>query len=162
MSAPPPTNRIYGASMGWKLFALGLCGFSAFFLCGSLYELHIGASSPSVVAAGFAFFVAGMAFAVYTFRVSIRFTGDAIEHRTLMGIRRLPLAEIRGLKEFVSRDEKGSTRYLRLVPDDDRIPAMDFAKNYSFDDSFHQWFYGLRDLDAEEKQTHKGSNFGLV
>ncbi|HEU5456996.1 MAG TPA: hypothetical protein VFU68_00120 [Terracidiphilus sp.] len=163
MTALPPVNRVYGASLRWRLFALAFCGFGSFVFLGSLYELFKGASRPSILAAGFAFTLVGICLVIYCFQAAIQFTTDAIEHRTLFRTKRLPLTSIRGRKEYVVHGEGGGgTRYLRLVPDDDRLPVMDFSKSYAFDQAFFQWFYGLRDLDAEEKQPHKDSGFGLA
>ena len=61
------------------------------------------------------------------------------------------------------RDEDGSTVFLKLEPNDDRLPTLEFQKNYyNFDDRFFRWFNELPDLDVEDKKKHMTSNFGLV
>jgi len=100
---------------------------------------------------------------VNALRATVIFTADAIELRSILGYSRLPLNEIRGRREFVERgNEEGGTRYLVLVPNDDRLPTIQFMKGYTFDEAFFRWFYDLPDLDAEDKKVHKDANFGLV
>jgi hypothetical protein len=80
-----------------------------------------------------------------------------------VGVRRLPLSAIRGRREYVVRTYRGgSTRYLKLESDDDRFPALDFSRNYEFDDAFYKWFYSLPDLDAKDREVHEDKNFGLI
>jgi hypothetical protein len=56
----------------------------------------------------------------------------------------------------------GNTRYLKLIPGDDRLPTLEFSKNYTIDDTFYKWFYEPPDLDERDKREAKDSKFGLV
>jgi hypothetical protein len=52
---------------------------------------------------------------------------------------------------------------LKLEPNDDRIPTLEFEETYyTLDDHFFAWFNALPDLDALDKTTPEKSNFGLV
>jgi hypothetical protein len=118
--------------------------------------------------------IVGVFLAWSAFRATVTLSADAIELRTLFERKRLPLNAIRGRREYVVRggtvDVGGSTRYLKLEPNDDRLPTMDIVKYFNFDDRFYQWFKALPDLDALDKQRrealekdpHNNSNFGLV
>lgn len=109
------------------------------------------------------FLIVGIGLTIYFFKTSVIFTTDAIELHMVFAQHRLPLNAIRGRREYVVSDnEGGSSRYLKLVPNDDRLPTLDFMKGYTFDDAFYRWFYELPDLDAEDKKVHKDANFGLV
>lgn len=71
---------------------------------------------------------------------------------------------------LISRDRAGSggedfpsVWYLKLEPNDDRFPVLDFEESYyRLDDYFCEWFNALPDLDALDKVRPKDSNFGLV
>ncbi|MGO9129879.1 MAG: hypothetical protein ACLQIS_09130 [Bryobacteraceae bacterium] len=116
-----------------------------------LWELGIA----SIVVMGCGFWVA------HAFEARVALFDDAIEVRGLFGKKRLRFDEIRGRREYVVRgDEGGSTRYLKLEPNDDRLPTLRFAREHNFDSVFYAWFRRLPDLDAMEKA--KSSNFGLL
>jgi hypothetical protein len=90
------------------------------------------------------------------------FSPTAVERRSILGNRSGSLSAIVGRREYVLRDEHGSTRYLRLEFGDGSS-TLDFGKGlYVFDDAFWRWFNDLPDLDARDKEVHKDSNFGLV
>jgi len=112
------------------------------------------------------FLIVGIGLTINFFKATVTFTSDAIELNTIFARKKLPFSGIRGRREYVVRggevDAGGSTRYLKLVPNDDRLPTLDFMKNYTFDDAFYSWFNALPDLDAEDKKVHKDANFGLV
>jgi len=106
------------------------------------------------------------------FRATVTLSEDEIELRTPFGRKKLPLHAIRGRREYVVRGgiHGGSTRYLKLETNDDRLPTMDIMKAFSFDGRFYQWFNELPDLDAQDRQRREAlkkdprnnSNFGLV
>lgn len=74
----------------------------------------------------------------------------------------MQISEIRGRREYSTGDaEGGSTRYVKLVPRNNDLPALDFEKGYAFDEAFWRWYNGLSDLDADPK-SGSSSNFGLV
>jgi hypothetical protein len=112
-----------------------------------------------------AFTLVGILWTIGAFKSTVTLSNDAIEVRGIWGCKRLPLNGIRGRREYVVRGggvEEGSTRYLKLVPDDDRLSPLEFEKYFTFDDAFYQWFNKLPDLDAMDKMKHKDSGFGLV
>ena len=106
------------------------------------------------------------------FRATVTLSEDEIELHTPFGRNNLPLHAIRGRREYVVRGgvHGGSTRYLKLETNDDRLPKMDIMKAFNFDGHFYQWFNALPDLDALdrlrqealEKDQHHNSNFGPV
>jgi hypothetical protein len=165
MENPAPIFRFYRPNWAWRTFAILFLGFASAFVIAMFEGLVSGRSEPkpTELAISVVLFIAGVGMAIHVFTTVVGFTQDTIYTRNLLGIISLPLNGIRGRREYVVRgDEGGGTPYLRLEPDDDRLPTLDFAKNYSFDDAFFRWFYVLRDLDAEDKHVHKDSNFGLV
>jgi hypothetical protein len=109
------------------------------------------------------FLLVGVGLTINAFQTTVVFTCDAVELHSILSRLRLPLSKIRGRREFVARGEEGGgTRYLCLVPEDDRLSTLQFMKSYTFDDVFYRWFNELPDLDAEDKKVHKDANFGLV
>jgi len=109
------------------------------------------------------FLLVGVGLTINAFQTKVIFTFDTIELQSILGRKRIPLSGIRGRREIVATGEEGgSTRHLCLVPDNDRLPTLQFMKSYTFDDTFYRWFNELRDLDAEDKKVHKDANFGLV
>ena len=66
--------------------------------------------------------------------------------------------EIRGRREYVVRGARGGTRYLKLVPADDRREPLQIRKQYNFDAEFYAWFNRLPDLDALDSAS---TNFDL-
>jgi hypothetical protein len=165
MENPPPIYRVYRLRWGQRAFALFFLVFSVFFVFGSWRRLLIAQEEhrPLLLILSVIFLVVGVGLNLNAFQTAVTFTSDAIELRSILGRRRLPLSEIRGRREVVARGEEGgSTRYLCLVPDDDRLPTLQFMKSYTFDDTFYRWFNELRDLDAEDKKVHRDANFGLI
>jgi hypothetical protein len=105
----------------------------------------------------------GVLWVAFSFLSTVTLFVDALEHRTLLGRKRLPFEGIRGRREyFVDSYESGSTRYLKLEPNDDRLPTLDFQKYYTFDREFYEWFNNLPDLDAMDRLKGKNSSFGLI
>jgi hypothetical protein len=168
MENPPPVFRIYRLNWWPRTFALLFLGFSAFFLIGTSWGLLTGQEEAKPLQMVFAvvFLVVGIGLTINFFKTTITFTADAIELNTIFARKKLPFSGIRGRREYVVRggdvEAGGSTRYLKLVPNDDRLPTLDFMKNYTFDDAFYRWFNALPDLDAEDNKVHKNANFGLV
>jgi hypothetical protein len=111
-----------------------------------------------------AFAVVGGFLVPLAYKSAVILLEDAIELRTIFVRKRLLFVAIRGRREYVVNGggDEGSTRYLRLEPNDDRLPALDFARNFNFDGAFYAWFNKLPDLDAMDKIKHKDANFGLV
>lgn len=168
MVNPAPIFRVYRMKWRWRAFAFFFLFFGALPMIASLREFISGASDPKpmMLPVGVLFLAAGIGLTFYAFKAAIGFSQDAIEHRTIFGQKKLPLDGIKGRREYVVKgaqgDVGGNTRYLKLVPNDDRLPTLEFSKHYTFDDTFYRWFYELPDLDAEDRKVHKDSNFGLV
>jgi hypothetical protein len=164
MGNPAPLYSVYRPSWLWKVFALLFLAVGAFFTYkfwqGPLFEQEV--PKPMEMMIGVVLVAAGLGMAIHAFEARVRFTIDAIEHRTIFGVRKLPLDGIRGRREYVVRGEEGNTRHLKLEPDDDRLQTIEISKSYNFDAAFYGWFYSLPDLDAKDKEVHKDSNFGLV
>jgi len=142
--------------------------FSTFFVIGTLRGLITGQeeAKPLQLVIAVVFLIVGIGLTINFLKTTVTFSADTIELKTIFARKSLPLSAIRGRREYVVRggdaDAGGSTRYLKLVPNDDRLPTLDFMKNYTFDDVFYRWFYELPDLDVEDKKVHKDANFGLV
>jgi hypothetical protein len=137
--------------------------FSAAFCWGPV--IRHADPNPLGIAISAAFTLVGIFWTISAFKSTVTLSDDAIEVRGILGCKRLPLNGIRGRREYVVRGggvEDASTRYLKLVPDDDRLSPLEFEKYFTFDDAFYQWFNKLPDLDAMDKIKHKDSGFGLV
>jgi hypothetical protein len=103
-------------------------------------------------------------FVARAFAAKIMLTDQAIELRTLSGRKTLPFDKIRGRRRYLSRGDADSPSiwHLKLEPNDDHYPILDFEESYNFDASFFKWLGELPDLDEVDKTLHRTSNFGLV
>jgi hypothetical protein len=112
----------------------------------------------------FAFVVVALLFTISAYMDLVYLSQSSIELRTIYGRKRLPLDRIRGRRRYLVPGDADSpdTWHLKLEPNDDRFPILDFEENYNFDDFFKAWFYRLPDLDELDKLRPKTSNFGLV
>ena len=165
MQSPAPTYRVYHLHWGQRAFALLFLAFSVFFVIESCRSVFSGQEEPRpfLLILSVVFILVGIGLTVNAFQTTVTFTCDSIELRSIVRRLKLPLSKIRGRREFAARGEEGGeTRYLCLVPDDDRLPTLQFMKAYTFDDAFHRWFNEPPDLNAEHKKVHKDANFGLV
>ena len=165
MENPAPTYRVYHLHWGQRAFALLFLAFSAFFVIGSWRSVLFGQEEPrpSLLILSVVFLLVGVGLTINALQTTVTFTCNAIELRSILSRLKLPLSKIRGRRELAARGEEGGeTRYLCLVPNDDRLPTLQFMKGYTFDDAFYRWFNELPDLDAEDKKVHKDANFGLV
>lgn len=109
--------------------------------------------------------IVGVVWTVSSFKAKIILSEGAIESVSLCGSKTLKFHDIRGRREYVVRGdgpESVSTRYLKLEPNDDRLPALEFEKYYTFDAAFYDWFNKLPDLDKLNAQREKNSNLGSV
>jgi hypothetical protein len=139
--------------------------FSALFVIGSWRRVFFRQEEPRpfLLVLSAIFLLVGVGLTINALQTTVTFTSDSIELHSILSRLKLPLSNIRGRREFVARGEEGDgTHYLSLVPNDDRLPTLQFMKGYTFDESFFRWFYELPDLDAEDKKVHKDANFGLV
>jgi hypothetical protein len=165
IARPAPFLSVYRPHWLWRAFAIVFLVFSGVFVTliwrGALLGLADRSLKELIISAFLVLAGAGMT--IHAFTVGVRFTVDAVEHWSLTGVKKLPLAKIRGRREYVvGGGEEGSAHYLKLESDDDRFPALNFSKSYNFDDAFYKWFYNLPDLDQKDREARKTSNFGLV
>lgn len=110
------------------------------------------------------FVMAGALWALYAFLSTVALSDAAIEVRGLFGRKSLPVRAIRGRRTETSRGDPeggGNTTWLKVVPDDDRLPVLTFQKDYNFDTAFPEWFTALPDPDAMDK-ARKNDHFGLI
>lgn len=87
---------------------------------------------------------------IESFSDVIILTNESIEVRRLFSRRVLPFEKVRGRSEFVVRGTTGTTRYLRLEPNDAHFPALEFEKAFNFDDAFYAWFETLPKLHGAQ------------
>jgi len=154
MDVPPPLNRVYHLVWWQQAFAVVFLLFSVVLALtvGSSSVMNEDTAQPIKLVISILFPLAGLGMATFSFTTTVAFTADCVRKHSVFGDRSLPLRAIRGRRESLVRDnEGGSTRYLQIVPEDDRLRPLKFMKSYDFDDAFFQWFYALRDLDAESR-----------
>jgi hypothetical protein len=161
-----PLGRVYRMAWWFRAFALFFLLFGGFFLIGVLRDILDGEKPHAIweIAVSVVFPIIGAGMSAKAFTSRIIFSDGTIARTSFWDRRRVPLESIAGRREYVveSSGQGGSTRYLRLELNDGSSP-LDCGKNlYRFDDAFWRWFNQLPDLDARDKQTHLGSNFGLV
>jgi hypothetical protein len=160
MENPPPV-RAYRPKWGWRIFSFFFPIFGGCAVVSSLRD-YVSQSEdfkPGVLIVGLLFMIIGTGMVVQGFTSHVRFTHDSIEHRTLFRRKSLPLSAIRGRREYTTRDSDGvPTHYLRLVPNSDRLPTLEFTKSYALDDAFFRWFYSLPELNERDEPI---SNFSI-
>jgi hypothetical protein len=85
------------------------------------------------------------------FNTTVTLYEDAIEVQTLFRRRRLPFSGIRGRREWVQRNAEGAdTHYLKLVPNDRRLPTLNLMRSFTFDEEFYRWYSSLPDLGRSD------------
>jgi len=164
MEDTAPLFHVYRMKLLQRAIALFIASFGASFVIFSINDLISGTSEPDTksLLLGVTFLAAGIGTSIYAFTARISFTQTTVEHRTILSRKELPLNQIKGRRERMVTGKGGSTKYLSLVPDDDRLRTLEFSVNYALDEAFYRWFQSLPDLDANDKEMHKDSNFGLV
>lgn len=110
-----------------------------------------GPFGPAQQALALLILLTGALLAVHAYRSHVRFTIDGIEYHSLLGIRTLPLAAIRGRRVQVYRREGRNIRYLKLEPTNANLRPIRLTELFDFDDAFYGWFYALPNLDEDEK-----------
>jgi hypothetical protein len=163
MQNSPPTLRVYRPKWGWRIFSLFFPIFGGLAVISELKQLIAQAPdfSLGVLICGLLIMVVGAGLVVNFFTSVVRFTHDSVEHRTLFRRRSLPLAAIRGRREYMTRDSDGvPTYYLRLIPNDNRLPVLEFTRTYALDEAFFRWFYSLPGLNERDEPKSKFSFFG--
>ena len=101
--------------------------------------------------------VGGILWTAHVFKATVTLSHEAIETNGLWGRVKLRFDEIRGRREYLVTGFRGKTRYIKLEPNDDRFPTLDFIRNYDFDTTFYDWFNRLPDLDAIDKLKGRGT-----
>jgi hypothetical protein len=161
-----PVGRVYRMSWWFRGLALFFLLFGGVFLFSCLRDTLDGEKVHGIwdLVVSVVFPIVGTGMSAKAFTSKIVFSSDSVTRRSFWDSRTVPLTTIAGRREYVVEGdaESGSTRYLRLELSDGSSP-LDFGKGlYRFDHAFWQWFYGLPDLDARDKEKRTGSNFGLV
>jgi hypothetical protein len=157
-------SRVYRMKWWRRAFPIVFIAFSLVFLFG-LFSKGLDFEDQKQIitlVVAIVFLLVGSYMTISAFKSTITLSANSIELLTLKGRQQLALSAIRGRREYWVNTGRSRTRYLRLEPDDDRLPTMDFEKSFTFDDSFYAWFNALPDLDADDKKGHKESDFGLV
>jgi hypothetical protein len=166
MDTPPaaPKNRVYRLAWWQRAFGIVFLAFSLCFVPGLGIRLMNQNSEirPIELIVAVIFPVAGAAITFNVFTSTVSFSKDSVRLHSILHDKTIPIHVIRGRKERVVRDYYVRTRYLVLISNDDRVPSLEFMKEYSFDEEFYRWFYSLLDLDSEARKEHKDKDFGLV
>ena len=162
MQNPPPLLRVYRPKWGWRIFSLFFPVFGGMAVISSVkqFALHSSEFRPGVLVVGLLLTITGIGIVVSFFTSTVKFTQDSVEHRTLFRRRSLPLAAIRGRREYMTRDSDGvPTHYLRLIPSDNRLPVLEFTRTYALDQDFYRWFHDLPELTERDEQSPSYSHF---
>ncbi|HUA96743.1 MAG TPA: hypothetical protein VMA34_00290 [Terracidiphilus sp.] len=160
-----PAKRVYRLRWRVRLAAGVFLGISA--ACTTSFWLRAirGEDDPHYawLLLTLVFVMGGVLWTLYAFQSTVTLSDEAIEVRGLFGSKRLLLRAIRGRRTCVFAGDAeggGTTIYLKVVPEDDRLPMLTFQKDYNFDAAFHAWFHALPDLDAMDRARGK-DHFGL-
>lgn len=162
MQNPPPILSVYRPKWGWRIFSLFFPIFGGCAVISALrdYIHQTEVFKPGVLIVGLLFVIIGTGMAINFFTSVVRFTHDSIEHRTLFRRRSLPLAAIGGRREYMTRDSDGvPTYYLRLIPNDHRLPVIEFTRTFALDKAFFRWFYSLPELNERDEPKSSFSIF---
>jgi len=141
-------------------FLLSSCTFALTFWINAQNEFD-GASLLSILLS-VVLPLGGAFWTFYVFNTTIELSDETITLINVFETKNLPLSGIKGRREYVERGSKSRNRHLQLIPNDDRLPMLDFLKCYDFDEDFYCWFNQLPDLDKEDEKRKKDSNFGLI
>lgn len=157
--------RVYRLKWYRFMAALFFLVLSCTFVIGTWRELILGAGEvkPLQMAISALLLIIGVLWTASTFKARVILYEDAIESVALRGRKALRFRDIRGRREYVVRSggpESVSTRYLKLEPNDDLLPALEFEKYFTFDTAFYEWFNKLPDLAELDAQKAKSSNLG--
>jgi len=159
--------RIYRIGWGQRVFCIVFMTLSVFFLVGFWGGAISGEREATwlELMIPIVFLIVGGFFTARAFRNYIALSQGEICVQTIFERQTLPFDKIRGRRRDLRQgdDEFPSIWYLKLEPNDDRIPTLEFEETYyTLDDHFFAWFNALPDLDALDKTTPEKSNFGLV
>lgn len=160
-------TRIYRIGWGQRVFCIVFMALSVVFLIGFWGGAISGEREATwlELMIPIVLLIMGSFFTARAFRNYIALLQTEIRIQTILGRQTLPLDKIRGRRRYLSRGdgESPSIWYLKLEPNDDRFPPLEFEEShYTLDDPFFRWFNALPDLDALDKLRPKTSNFGLA
>ncbi len=160
-------TRIY--RIGWfqRVFCIVFTAFGAFFLIVVWSGVTSGMRDASWIdiVVSIALPIGGGLFIARAFMDYVALSQSEIRRQSLFELQTLPFDKIRGRRRYlVKGDGKSpSVWHLKVEPNDDRFPVLDFEESYyTFDEYFRAWFSALPDLDERDKAGPKPSNFGLV
>jgi hypothetical protein len=164
---PTGAIRTYRMRSSHRAFCIVLLAVGAFFLAAFWGGAISGTREATFLELLFpiGFLLLGGYLTARAFKNVITLSQTGIELRTLFDRSALPFDKIGGRRRYLDRggEDTPSIWHLKLEPNDDRFPSVDFEETYyQLDDSFYAWFRALPDLDALDKVRPKTSNFGLV
>jgi hypothetical protein len=134
------SNRV--ASLFWLMCGTGFL----IFLSWSARDEGKPLSPWSCLMLGVVVLIAGFG-ALSNFYNRVTLYADALEYRTVWSTSWLPFTGIRSRGEYTEdRGRWGKVARLCIVPNDESLPRLDFARSYNFDDAFWAWFNSLPDL----------------
>jgi len=165
MDAPERSNltgRTYRIRWRWRVFAILWTAWGALAWGRVLSTEVLGNEDPIwwhfVVAS--LWIIGGILWIAHVFKATVTLFDDAIESYGLFGRAKLRFDEIHGRREYVvtgGGEDGGTTQYFKLEPNDDRLPTLDFVRDYDFDNIFYEWFKKLPDLSAMDKLKGRGT-----
>jgi hypothetical protein len=147
-------GRAYRINFRWRAFAAVWTGIGGLVTGSILFDEISANEDPGLwlVVVAFLWIVGGLLWFSHMCLATVTLFPDAIETRGLLGRARLRFEDIRGRRQYVATgDEGGDTHYLKIEPNDDRLPTLDFMRDYDFDYIFYDWFGKLPDLDAADR-----------
>lgn len=161
------TIRTYRMRSSHRVFCIILLAVGVFFLVAFWGGAISGTREATFLELLFpiGFLLLGGFLTARAFKNVITLSQTAIELQTPFDRSTLPFDKISGRRRYPDRgdDETPSIWHLKLEPNDDRFPTIDFEETYyKLDDFFYSWFRALPDLDALDKIRPKVSSFGLV
>jgi hypothetical protein len=164
LQAPTRDIRVYRINGLYRLASLVFLAVASFLTINFWIELLAGKRESKLLEIILLpiFPIVGTIWVAFAFTSTVALLDDAIELRTLLKTTRLPFTGIRGRREYVIQTDDGTSTYLKLEPNDDRLPVLKFQTEYDFDSTFYYWFHQLPNLDELDKTKPKNSNLGLV
>src|ERR1035438_2562657 len=161
-------GRVYRVTWWWRALAVFFLAFSSLGGIKELTQVVSGDAEPAFgnMAALFLFVIVGIYLVALAFKATVTLSDDAVEFYSLFSRKRLFFSQIRGRRAYAvdgGGEVGGTTRYMKLEPNDDRLSPLSIPKDtFAFDAMFPDWFNKLPDLDAMDKRKQKSSNFGLA
>lgn len=142
-------ERIYPMRSSIRIFAALFVAITLALLIDLwVRALHSGEIKPLQVIGSGVFLLANGWLGASAFGSHVRLSADAIEFRKMFRSKTLPMSEIRGRRErVVEDDEGGKTTYLKIVPWDMGLEALEFPEHFDFDTNFYLWYDELENLD---------------